>query len=914
MVQMKDTRSQAPCPECDIGPFTRNHYFTGKLLVEADFTGEQHYYMEKMRHHEQRLHGWGVVCGLKVKQHKCPDRFVIIEPGTAIDCCGHEIVVREQESFDLLQTHALKELKKQQDTGEHVLQICVRYKECPIEEIPVLYDDCSCDSTQCAPNRILESYEFDVLLDQLEPPVEVHSPRLEWHCTANVSTPHALRVALQEDAHVFYVMTETKLYQVSALNQTTMAIRDLPAKGLDMAISNDGTRLYIVTEATANPATSKRLLSVLDTTAAFDTANPVYSTDIDNSTGSDVSLVVAPDPDNRLMALMTQTGYVMVWGTDINTTGASPKAPTAVNLQVTNASGLVIASDAKHGYVVAGNSLLAFDLTNLSLAVSTAAITGLPSTATPTALVIISSAGPGGTTSDLLAVADHDHKQLYVVDPKPRPPVVVGVGPVALTYNPIALAASPGGHWVYVVEQDGSTGKSYVQSVNIYKLQQSFTVVPSEAVPVGNYSERPALSKSGRRLYIPYLGNLLSGANDIGTVAILDVTEQSCADLFWRSLDGCPHCETPNCVVLATIEHYKLGNAIEDAPADPTDASQHISRIDNQTGRRLLPSTQVLTEVVECLLENGPGGTGLQGPPGLPGPQGLGIDAVNANIVECHDKGGASIQMIGGQRTLVLDIPRGCDAVLPPPVTYTHICGINWTHGQTITLSEIRKQGLLIAFDGQVHNEDIHAHSFMVLKARSIPQQEDAMVVNCFCDVDIAIEPGVHRGLLRGVTFKEKCNVKSDFTPEQPGATTLVTGAQFLPDPIFVPGVYRVVIHGDYIRDDRDHRDPPEQARAVDANHLPPWLPKRPATGDGVEGGTFVSWFIVTENTAPHRVALNTATIDELKTLPGIGEALARRIINTRAEAPFTRVEDLLRVSGISDVLLHSIRDRITVD
>jgi hypothetical protein len=49
-------------------------------------------------------------------------------------------------------------------------------------------------------------------------------------------------------------------------------------------------------------------------------------------------------------------------------------------------------------------------------------------------------------------------------------------------------------------------------------------------------------------------------------------------------------------------------------------------------------------------------------------------------------------------------------------------------------------------------------------------------------------------------------------------------------------GRYRVVVIGDYIRGDG--------GKAVDANHLPGWLNARP-TGDGVEGGTFESWFLI---------------------------------------------------------------------
>src|SRR5690606_2342455 len=51
------------------------------------------------------------------------------------------------------------------DTLLHALQICVRFRECPTEEVPVLYDECGCDDRACAPNRILESFELDVSVD-----------------------------------------------------------------------------------------------------------------------------------------------------------------------------------------------------------------------------------------------------------------------------------------------------------------------------------------------------------------------------------------------------------------------------------------------------------------------------------------------------------------------------------------------------------------------------------------------------------------------------------------------------------------------------------------------------------------------------------------------------------------------------
>ena len=131
------------CPACEIGPFTRNAYWTGKLMLARDFIDEQRYGIEKLRHHNQHLHGFGIVCGLKVVQHPkeaCRDRFVCVEPGSAVDCCGHDIVVRERDCIDLWEIPALKKLKDANDEKRHVLKICIKYKECESEPIPKLYD------------------------------------------------------------------------------------------------------------------------------------------------------------------------------------------------------------------------------------------------------------------------------------------------------------------------------------------------------------------------------------------------------------------------------------------------------------------------------------------------------------------------------------------------------------------------------------------------------------------------------------------------------------------------------------------------------------------------------------------------------------------------------------------------------
>ena len=61
-------------------------------------------------------------------------------------------------------------------------------------------------------------------------------------------------------------------------------------------------------------------------------------------------------------------------------------------------------------------------------------------------------------------------------------------------------------------------------------------------------------------------------------------------------------------------------------------------------------------------------------------------------------------------------------------------------------------------------------------------------------------------------------------------------------------------------------------------------------------------------------VRINSASAGELQQLPGIGPALAQRIVETRNSGRFTSVEDLLRVPGIGKAKLAKLRDYVEVD
>ena len=60
------------------------------------------------------------------------------------------------------------------------------------------------------------------------------------------------------------------------------------------------------------------------------------------------------------------------------------------------------------------------------------------------------------------------------------------------------------------------------------------------------------------------------------------------------------------------------------------------------------------------------------------------------------------------------------------------------------------------------------------------------------------------------------------------------------------------------------------------------------------------------------KININTATIEELDTLPGVGEAIANKIVNHRSEnGEFKTVEEIKNVNGIGDKKFENIKELI---
>jgi competence protein ComEA len=111
--------------------------------------------------------------------------------------------------------------------------------------------------------------------------------------------------------------------------------------------------------------------------------------------------------------------------------------------------------------------------------------------------------------------------------------------------------------------------------------------------------------------------------------------------------------------------------------------------------------------------------------------------------------------------------------------------------------------------------------------------------------------------------------------------------------------------------------EPSDTASAASSADRIPQAPAAPATPSANQAAPSAAAAQASEPAAAEgsqRIDLNAADAGLLDTLPKIGPAKARAIVEYRSQhGPFRSVDDLLEVKGIGPKLLAEIRDRVTV-
>jgi hypothetical protein len=148
------------CGVCATPHFERNNYFYGKQFTVRDLLQEQSYFNEKRHLVNRMVLGWGVVCGLDVRWDP-KKRELVVGTGMALDCCGHEIVVCEEQrvAFEDYEEQCRRAQEKPDLEGKFVL--CLEYDECNAEPVDLPAVGCD-DDERSEFNRIRDGFKLRI--------------------------------------------------------------------------------------------------------------------------------------------------------------------------------------------------------------------------------------------------------------------------------------------------------------------------------------------------------------------------------------------------------------------------------------------------------------------------------------------------------------------------------------------------------------------------------------------------------------------------------------------------------------------------------------------------------------------------------------------------------------------------------
>lgn len=147
-----------------------------------------------------------------------------------------------------------------------------------------------------------------------------------------------------------------------------------------------------------------------------------------------------------------------------------------------------------------------------------------------------------------------------------------------------------------------------------------------------------------------------------------------------------------------------------------------------------------------------------------------------------------------------------------------------------------------------------------------------------------------------------------------------ISAAESMPSPVMLvvhvagevasPGIYELQA-GSRVRDAIEAAGGARDSADLDALNLAALISDGEKVLVPVKGEIPVT---VAGSTPPGKVNLNTATVDQLEALPGVGPVLAQRIVEHRQrKGRFTSVKQLLEVEGIGEKKYAAMKDQVTV-
>jgi hypothetical protein len=166
---------------CSLDCLVQPRFFHGQLLSDRDLNALLTWTQNKQRLVRYR-DGWGVACGLELWCDPTHPGQILVGTGYALTCCGDDVVVCNETSFDLKRPccggrdpdcgcgTGRRDKKDDVGSGTHAFDIFVKYVEQPSDPQPALRRGYSCDAGTCDFGRTRETFELVCLPAQDDDP------------------------------------------------------------------------------------------------------------------------------------------------------------------------------------------------------------------------------------------------------------------------------------------------------------------------------------------------------------------------------------------------------------------------------------------------------------------------------------------------------------------------------------------------------------------------------------------------------------------------------------------------------------------------------------------------------------------------------------------------------------------------